>query len=548
MREETQKITEEPARPLGAWGDRSCINDEPHRNPCLSEPMSSIAMRTWAGYGGAILVRVIARVRASGEGLFWWVGLCILAVVVGRTSATSPKLAVGAFGLGAIGLLVAARRGVMLIEVTILALVWGSSTLPLGSFAYPLKFAMFGVLALAAVPALVSVNRRHLPIPAGFTTAFAATLALALGSFAWSIDPSLTLARAASMVLLAAAVCIGVPLSLRDGDDVRRVYYVVGVTLGGVSVLGLLLGAIGVVDAFQSDGRYQGLLGNANTLGYFAATLLPPVVLLAAQQPAGRRRRLLVLAAALTAMGIALSGSRGGTIASVVGIAAGLLSAQLGGQARSVRRVVLVAGSVALAAVLVFPLLGRSVRTVGTGTQGFFVLGTGSNRTVSWRDAIPKILEDPILGHGFGTTPILYPSLQSQLQGTILGAAHNGYIDSSLELGIGGAVIVLLLAGSGVVAAFHLGRGSGVDRMLGPILLAAIVGGMVESLVESGVLNAGGTFAFPFWMAVALAHSLRIAQLRVATGTGRGRPLNERSFVGRRALRPGPSALPRRHF
>jgi hypothetical protein len=80
-------------------------------------------------------------------------------------------------------------------------------------------------------------------------------------------------------------------------------------------------------------------------------------------------------------------------------------------------------------------------------------------------------------------------------------------------------VIVLLLAGSGAVAAIRLGRGSGVDRMLGPILLAGIVAGMVESLVETGVLNAGGLFAFPFWMAVALAQSLRTAQLRAASRT-----------------------------
>jgi O-antigen ligase len=421
---------------------------------------------------------------------------------------------IGALGMVAVGLLVAARRGVLLIEVTIVALVWGSSTLPLRSLAYPLKFAMFGVLALAAVPALVSVHRRHLPIPAGFTTAFAVTLAFALGSFVWSIDPSLTFARAASMVLLATAVCIGVPLSLRDGEDVRRVYYLLGLTLGAVSVLGFLLGSSGVVGAFEANGRYQGLLGNANTLGYFAAPLLPPAVLLAALLPAGGRRRLLVLASAITAMAIALSGSRGGTVASIAGIGAGFLSLRLAGQNRSVWRVVLVAGAVALAALLVFPLLGRSTRTGGAGQEGFFELGTGSERTVSWRDALPTILEGPVVGHGFGTTPILFPSLQSQLQGPILSRAHNGYIEASLDLGIVGGVLVVLLAGSGVVAAIRLGRGSGVDGVLGPILLAAIVGGMVESLVESGVLNAGGLFAFPFWMAVALAHSLRIAQIR----------------------------------
>jgi hypothetical protein len=33
-------------------------------------------------------------------------------------------------------------------------------------------------------------------------------------------------------------------------------------------------------------------------------------------------------------------------------------------------------------------------------------------------------------------------------------------------------------------------------------------------LIESGILAAGGLFAFPFWMTVALAHSLRRSQVQ----------------------------------
>jgi hypothetical protein len=105
-----------------------------------------------------------------------------------------------------------------------------------------------------------------------------------------------------------------------------------------------------------------------------------------------------------------------------------------------------------------------------------------------------------------------------------------------------GGMLVLLLAGSGVIAALRLGRGSGIDRMLGPILLGAIVGGMVESFVETGVLNAGGLFAFPFWMAVALAHSLRIAQMRGTFGADPG--ATGSITHGPRTRRYLPGALP----
>jgi O-antigen ligase len=122
-------------------------------------------------------------------------------------------------------------------------------------------------------------------------------------------------------------------------------------------------------------------------------------------------------------------------------------------------------------------------------------------------------LEEPLLGHGFGTTPLIYPSLQSR-QEIVLTHAHDGYIEASLELGLGGGLTVLLLGGSGLAAAMRLCRPDGPYVLLGPVLLAAIVGGLVESVVETGIMNAGGLFAFPFWMAVSVAHSLRTAEKR----------------------------------
>jgi O-antigen ligase len=457
----------------------------------------------------------MSRLRSWSEGGLAWIAVCFAAVLVGRASATSPKLALALIGLIALSMVVLARKTVLLIEMTIVALIWGSSTLPLVSIAYPLKFAMFGVMALAATAVIAAPHQEHLPIPAGFTVAFAAILALALASWTWSIDPSFTLGRTASMILLAGAVCVGVPVGLRSADDIKRIYFTAGLTLGAVSALGLVLGAAGIVTAFQNDGRYQGILVNANTLGYFAAPLLPAVVVLAAGWPPGRRRQVLIASAVVTAMGIALSGSRGGTAASVIGIAAGLMAAaKVRGNARSVRRILVITAAVFVAAGIVFPLLGRSARTGGNGTEGFLELGTGSSRTISWLVALPTILEQPVIGHGFGTTPIIYPSLQSHLQGIVLGGAHDGYIEASLELGLGGGLAVLILAGSGVVAAVRLTQRGGQYTMIGPVLLAAIVGGMVESVVETGMMNAGGLFAFPFWMAVALAHSLRVAERR----------------------------------
>jgi O-antigen ligase len=414
---------------------------------------------------------------------------------------------------GAVVVLVVSRKGVALVVGTLAALAWGSSQLPLQSLAYPAKFAMFGVVAATMVYALVSNARDRLPIPVGFATGLFALLLFGLASFAWSISPSFTVQRTLSTMLLGAAVCFGIPSALRDSNDVKGVYYWSGLLLGLVAVSGVILGAAGAVVAY-SGSRYQGVLIDPNTLGYFAAPLVPPMVLLAASMPGGRRRRLLIAAIICTVGAIAVTGSRGGALSVSAGILVGLSASQLARQSRQARRAILIAIGLVVAAVLVFPLLGASARVGGNGNEGFFELGTGSLRTVSWRQAVPTILKEPLTGHGFGTTPIIYPQLQSKLNAYVLGGAHDGYIDTALELGFIGTAALIVLAGSGVVAAFRLARSPGAGRILGPILLAAIVGGIVESLVESGILNAGGLFAFPFWMAVALAHSLRIADIR----------------------------------
>jgi hypothetical protein len=66
------------------------------------------------------------------------------------------------------------------------------------------------------------------------------------------------------------------------------------------------------------------------------------------------------------------------------------------------------------------------------------------------------------------------------------------------------------LAISGLVAAVRLSRTRGPGSRLGPVFAAGIAAGLVEAFFETGMLAAGGVFAFPFWLCVALAHSLLI--------------------------------------
>ena len=455
-----------------------------------------------------------SRVDTAGRLLLWWIPVALLSVFLGRLVGKDMRLAIQLVGAVAIGVLILTRKVLVLVPLTLVMLAWGSSTLSGISTAYTAKFAMIGAVAALAAPALLVPARSRLPVPAAFGIGFFGLLLFALLSSAWSVDPAFTVQRTLSMLLVCGAVVFGIPLSLRGPDDLRELLYRNGLVLGGVTLAGFVLGAAGAVTAFQGGGRFQGLLVNANTLGYFAAPILPPLIVLAARLPAGRRRRTAVAAIAATGVGIALSGSRGGAASVIIGTAFALLLSSTTRQRGQSRRIGLIAAGALIAAVVVVPLLGQSARTGSGSTEGYFTLGTGSERTVKWSESVSAMFDRPLGGHGFGTTPLIFPSIQSRTDVITLGGAHDGYIDTALELGFPGAICLVLLAMSGLVAALRTARASGPEQLVATMLMAGIVAGMIEALIESGILAAGGLFAFPFWMAVALAHSLRRGQVR----------------------------------
>jgi O-antigen ligase len=166
-----------------------------------------------------------------------------------------------------------------------------------------------------------------------------------------------------------------------------------------------------------------------------------------------------------------------------------------------------------VAAVVIFPVLGLHPRTAQGSNEGFFQIGTGSNRAPAWSTAVDVANQQALWGHGFGTTPVIFPQVQSLTeQNQILGRTHNSYLEAAIDLGWPGTACLFLLGVSGVVAAFRVARRPGPWQAVGTMLLAGAIGGLVEGIFESGMLAAGGLFAFPFWTVVALAHSVRLAQ------------------------------------
>lgn len=184
----------------------------------------------------------------------------------------------------------------------------------------------------------VSVQRyrvgRRLPLPGLVRAAAlpAAFLALALLSTAWSVSPRLTFERAVSLGLLFALGAALVYCTQGDADARRRVF--VGLALGATAVgaLGIMTLIVSYDNAVQpgtpqTPWRFRGFTENPNTISVLAAVALPIVAWLGISCRGGRERAFW-LASGLLLLGSTIAAlSRGGILASDLGLAVVVLAA-----------------------------------------------------------------------------------------------------------------------------------------------------------------------------------------------------------------------------
>lgn len=217
----------------------------------------------------------------------------------------------------------------LLLFVTVVCFAAGAGSVPeIVRVGWKLRWiALFATGGLAVLEAALAVRGgRRVPRglrPMGIVTGL--FLSLAFLSTAWSVDPTLTFERAASvgvMFVMTAALAVVV------GDDpAARRRMVVGLAGGAVlvTVAGVVLALAGSDYAIQratsqTSWRLRGLLENPNTVGVMTAVAMPLLAWLALT--AGERRVQAAWWAALAVLlGAAVaSQSRGGLAAAVVGV------------------------------------------------------------------------------------------------------------------------------------------------------------------------------------------------------------------------------------
>lgn len=260
-------------------------------------------------------------------------------------------------------------------------------------------------------------------------------------------------------------------------------FYGIRTRKDGMAVLQALLAAcvlahvLAVLDALgiahfgdieiRSDGRVQGAIGESNQYGAFVVMSLPPMIALAFITR-GTLRLFWMGAAALTAITLVMTVSRGAFVATFVAFTAGLLMFRryappgrivlwgLGGLAALVL-VVAVAAALGFGELLYHRLVSGSGGDLG---------GTSSGRTEIWATALRVMAEQPLsFLTGFGWRA--YQSMPFRY------APHNFYLNQWFNLGLVGlACSVLLLVLPARLAKRAI---AGAVPHIRPVLMAFVV-------------------------------------------------------------------------
>jgi len=352
-----------------------------------------------------------------------------------------------------------------------------------------LPFALLGFAVLAEM----AVSGRSWRRFHGFDTYIVLWLTLAFASAFYSIAPMLTLGRAATLLLVYVAVFWAAwRYAGRRGED--RVVELL--LLAGLLVLGggLLLAPLG--GGLVLGVRFSGLMENPNSVGLLTALLMP----LAVERLLSRRRFREYLLVGVMAVGVVLSGSRGGMLATLVGTTYVLWKA---------RKRVFVLGLLASLAAMVLVLMSPREREAEMVVDPYLraeTLATGGGRVEVWPVAIRMIRQRPLLGHGFGTEDLLFQSYGYEPESFLEHAGsylHNSYLGLTAQVGLVGAVAFFLPL---LLLAYRQLRGSlGDERLdLSHALQGTLLAGLITCLYESWIYSMGNSQAFPFWVCVML--------------------------------------------
>lgn len=415
----------------------------------------------------------------------------------------------------------------MTLIVPLASFLWSLSfVLAMGllpAFALPERFAAVacGVVALALLTCVGRPWRDrvlHRPALAALVLGF---LVLCVASAAYSIAPAVSVIQLGGFVMLPLTL-----LALMCADpDARAMFLHHAAWWCGAALVAIALwGLVQVVffPALLTGGQPRHPFNNPNVMaallnvGFFVA--------LGLFVRGGHRRVMAVLwggMLVLLVMFLSLS-SKGAGITFMVGLAMAVFLFDRA-QIKARGPALLALGAVAVAATIgvawLYEARGYIDRNM-VGQMGVLLLGdraTALNRIDIWAATLEMIRQNPILGAGYGTFAILYPSLRLPAEVYSGGfMAHSDPMQFWAEAGLG-AVVLFYAIGIYVLVQFvRYGAGLRDGRVTGAFIAAC-------------TFAAHAHIDFPFYnMAAGMVFALVLGAVVVALPAGAGRVLSLR--------------------
>jgi exopolysaccharide production protein ExoQ len=385
--------------------------------------------------------------------------------------------------------------------------------------------ARWGVLFLAAgLAALKGFSRGGGRVGIGTRDAVILSfLGLFLLSALWSITPSTTMQRSIAVALVYVA-SFWYFWAWADRHSDGRLVDLLLRTLAVVLGLNLILGGAFAPSTLIS-GRFQGLFTNPNNIGLIVSLAIP----LSFGRAIASRRRNDWLLWGLFVFNDLACGSRGALFGSLAGMAL-ILSLS------ATRRPLMVLGMAGAFAVVLGLLWGSDVfheKVIRADT-----FETMSNRTVFWELAKEiYIPARPGLGHGFGSDELIHVYYGVDIKDLKLRGygVMSSYYGLAVAVGVPATVLFFVPLWLGTLFPMFRYR---TDTQL-VACGAAVVSGLLVSIVEPALYSAGNCFAFLFWtvlMVVLRRASYRRAGVRLGAA---GELLRAgRRSLGRQNVRP----------
>jgi O-antigen ligase len=286
-----------------------------------------------------------------------------------------------------------------------------------------------------------------------------------------------------------------------------------------LTLFGFLVAMFSIAQEFAGNGKYYWVVPNQAGAPFFGPyanhshyaglmeMLVPfPLVLAMVGFSPLAMRIFYSFAAVIMGSTIFLSKSRGGVLAFTIEVGVLTVLSALG---RRTRRQVTLLGFFSLLLIISLVL----VRPNGLWER-FMELGTPMDRShdpsrlTMVEDSLKMVRQRPLLGWGFGTFPVVYPSFRSFYTDLAVNAAHNDFVEVTVETGLLGAALM--------VAFIYLLYRSGLRRVQhwrhdprSSTALAALVGctGLLVHSFSDFNLQVPGNAALFFVLAAVAAGS-----------------------------------------